>query len=256
MSAARRRRHRRRCTDRGGTGNRQVPHPGLGRRGRGDPRFRVILGRSDEVERSRPFGSLVEALDRCVGTEPRTAEIGRLLRGDGEVGRPIEPARDPGLQFRIVDCIVDLVEQLALDGPVALALDDVQWADPSTLLTLRFLARRLADLPLALVLTARPLPREPDLAELLDGMSRSGATQFTLGPLAADAVTRLVADLVSAEPSAALLDRADGAAGNPRFVIELVTALGAEGAIETVDGRAELRSASQRASLRRTILGS
>jgi DNA-binding CsgD family transcriptional regulator/DNA-binding Lrp family transcriptional regulator len=237
--------------------------PGIGKtrileavlEGAGERGFRVFVGRVDEVERARPFGPLVEALGCTPAAEPRRAEIARLLRGDSAAGRsPIEPTRDPGLQFRVVDDFVDLVEELALGGPVALALDDLHWADPSTLLTVRSLARRLTYLPLALLLTLRPMPRGPSLEQLLDVLIRDGAHRLALGPLEQGAVTELVAELVAAEPTAALLEEVAGAAGNPMFVTELVGALGEEGAIELIDGRAELLEVSLPPSLRLTIL--
>jgi hypothetical protein len=63
---------------------------------------------------------------------------------------------DPGLRFRVVDAFTDLVEELALAGPVVLGLDDLQWADPSSLLTVGVLARRLTGLPVGLIGCLRP----------------------------------------------------------------------------------------------------
>lgn len=221
----------------------------------GERGFHVFVGRADEVERARPFGPLAEALGCRPGAEPRRAEIAQLLRGDPAVGRvPIEPTRDPGLQFRVVDDFVELVEELALGSPVALALEDLHWADPSTLLTVRSLARRLTYVPLAVFLTLRPLPRARTLEELLGALIRDGADLLALGPLEQGIVSQLVAELVAAEPAAELLEEVSGAAGNPLFVTELVRALDEEGAIELIDGRAELREASLPPSLRLTIL--
>jgi DNA-binding CsgD family transcriptional regulator len=221
----------------------------------GERGFDVFIGRADEVERARPFGPLAEALDCRPGAEPRRAEIAHLLRGEMAAGRvPIEPTRDPGLQFRVVDDFVDLVEELALGSPVALGLEDLHWADPSTLLTVRSLARRLTYVPLAVFLTLRPAPRTRNLEQLLDALIHDGACQLALGPLESRIVTELVAELVAAEPGTALLEEVAGAAGNPLFVTELVRALGEEGAIELIDGRAELREISLPPSLRLTIL--
>ena len=68
---------------------------------------------------------------------------------------------DPGLRFRAVDALADLVEELALAGPLVIGVDDLQWADPSSLLTLAALGRRLAYLPVALIACFRPSPRSP-----------------------------------------------------------------------------------------------
>ena len=111
-------------------------------RGRG---MQVAAGRAEELERTRPFGLLAAALG-CArsSADPRRAAIAGLLaaQGAGDQG-PITVTSDPGLRFRVVDAFTDLVEELALAGPVVIGLDDLQWADPSSLLTLGALGRRL-----------------------------------------------------------------------------------------------------------------
>jgi hypothetical protein len=59
--------------------------------------------------------------------------------------------RRPGLQFQAVDAFVDLAGSLALDRPLAVGVDDLQRAAPSSLLTLGALGGRLAGVPMALV---------------------------------------------------------------------------------------------------------
>ena len=102
----------------------------------------VAAGRAEELERTRPFGLLAAAFG-CTRSspDPRRAAIAALLAapGAGEQG-PITVTSDPGLRFRVVDAVTDLVEELALAGPVVIGLDDLQWADPSSLLTLGALA--------------------------------------------------------------------------------------------------------------------
>ena len=99
--------------------------------------MRVAAGRAEELERTRPFGVLAATLG-CARSSPdaRRAAIAALLAdpGAGELG-PITVTSDPGLRFRVVDALTDLVEELALAGPVVLGLDDLQWADSSSLLT-------------------------------------------------------------------------------------------------------------------------
>ena len=222
-------------------------------RGRG---FQVFAGGGDEIEQARPFGPLVRALG-CTpdASESRRAEINRLLRADPDtLPGPIEPTRDPGLQYRIVDSLVDLIEEAALVSPVALALDDVQWADPSTVITVRALTRQLAFLPVMLVATLRPLPRPPEVERLAVNLVREGAQWLALRPLEDKAVAELVAELVAATPADSLLAKVATAAGNPLFVIELVKALADQEAILVAGERAELTDFTLPPSLRQTIL--
>ncbi|MFJ6677073.1 LuxR C-terminal-related transcriptional regulator [Actinosynnema sp. NPDC091369] len=62
-----------------------------------------------------------------------------------------------------------------------------------------------------------------------------------LGPLDDDAVARVVADLVDAEPHPDLLALTAGAGGNPRLVVELVAGLREEGRLDVTDGVARPR---------------
>jgi hypothetical protein len=61
----------------------------------------VISGRSEELERNRPFGLWADALG-CVPSapDPRRAALGGLLAPRPGGHEPITVSSDPGLQFR------------------------------------------------------------------------------------------------------------------------------------------------------------
>jgi hypothetical protein len=107
----------------------------------------------------RPGGQRV----RCAPSSPDARRVAIAEpaggRGGGERG-PITVTSDPGLRFRAVDAFADLAEEAALSGPLVIGADDLQWADPSSLLT-GALVRRLAYLPVALV-GACGRPRGPE----------------------------------------------------------------------------------------------
>ena len=222
-------------------------------RGRG---MQVAAGRAEELERTRPFG-LVAAAFGCVRSspDPRRAAIAALLatHGGGERG-PITVTSDPGLRFRAVDAFADLAEELALAGPLVIGVDDLQWADPSSLLTLAALSRRLAYLPVALIGCLRPSPRIPELDRLAGLLLDAGGRILAVRGLTERAVAELVAEAVAAVPGPGLLAGISGAAGNPLFVTELLGALAQEGAIETAGGRAEVAEVTLPPTLRLTIL--
>ena len=161
---------------------------------------------------------------------------------------------DPGLQFQAVDAFGDLVESLAVPHPLVVAVDDLQWADPSSLLTLGTLGGRLRHLPVVLIGCLRLLPRSPELRRALEALDAGGARRLPLGPLGEGAVAELVEEVVAAEPGQRLLAGVAGAGGNPLFVTELVGALVQEGAIQVVDGRAEVIEMTLPPTLRLTIL--
>ena len=218
--------------------------------------MQVAAGRAEELEQTRPFGLVADAFECTVSSpDPRRAAIAGLLawRSDGDRS-PVTVTSDPGLQYRAVDAITDLAEELALGRPLVIGADDLQWADPSSLLTLAVLGRRLGDVPVALFGCFRPAPHTAELERLAGALEAVGARQLALGPLADVAVRELVAESVAANPGPALLAGLAGAAGNPLFVIELLGALRQEGAIEIVDDRAEVARVELPPTLRLTIL--
>jgi DNA-binding CsgD family transcriptional regulator/tetratricopeptide (TPR) repeat protein len=220
--------------------------------------MQVAAGRADELEQARPFGLMAAAFG-CVqasSADPRRDAIVGLLSGAGgrTSGGPITVTSDPGLQFRVVDAFGDLLEALALSGPVVVGADDLQWADPSSLLTLAAMGRRVANLPVGIIGCFRPVPRASELDGAVRALQAAGARRLSLPPLGSGAVGELVSEMVAAEPGPGLLAEISGAAGNPLFVTELVAALAQEGAIEMVGGRADVAEATLPPTLRLTIL--
>jgi predicted ATPase len=218
--------------------------------------MQVVAGRAEELERTRPFGLLAATFGCATSSpDPRLAAIGALLatHGAGDRG-PITVTSDPGLLFRTVDAFTDLVDELALAGPLVIGVDDLQWADPSSLLTLGAVGRRLAYVPVAVIGCLRPAPRAAELERLAGALEAAGARHLALSPLRDDAVHDLVADIVAAEPGPGLLAEVSGAAGNPLFITELIGAIIQEGAIKTAGGRAEVTEMTLPPTLRLTIL--
>jgi DNA-binding CsgD family transcriptional regulator len=216
----------------------------------------VLVGGADELERARPFGALLEAVRPPeADADPGWVTLTSLLGGDdSRDAGSIEPTLDPGRQYRIVDAILDAIEARAASGAVALLLDDLQWADHGTLITVNSLTRRLGYLDVAVLATLRPTPRTPDLGRLLDALRGRGADHVVLGPLDEHAVAAVAQDLLEAPPGPRLRSALTGAAGNPLFVTELVQAFRADGALEVVAGQAELSDVALPDSLRSTIL--
>jgi DNA-binding CsgD family transcriptional regulator/tetratricopeptide (TPR) repeat protein len=113
-------------------------------------------------------------------------------------------------------------------SPVLLVLEDLHWADTSTLDLVVFLAHNLAELRLLLLATYRA--DEHSSAErmrrLVDGVRRSGSALLVeLGPLTRDELTALLAASADAAPPVALADAILARSeGNPFFAEELLAA--------------------------------
>ena len=201
-----------------------------------DAGFDLARGRALELERHRPFGPVIGAL--AIGPrspDPRRAAIARLLLEQGSA----EATAGPGHQFRVVAATVDLVEAITVDRPLLLVLEDLHWADASSLLVARDLAARLRNLRLVLLATLRPVPRTPELEAFLAELD-AVAIRERLGPLDDGNVATLVTALLGRPPSPDLLANLAKAGGNPLFVGELVQALVDQRVVELTETSAEL----------------
>ena len=189
--------------------------------------FSLVAAAADELGRAVPFAPLLSALHGSFGPLPAEASYA-------------DPA-DIGIW--LVDKFRVLLEQRAGDHPVLVSLDDLHWADRATLAALRALPGQLAAYPLVWQLTRSTAAPGSGADLLFDLLERDGADRVTLGPLSDDAVAGMVADVLHATPDAGLTELAAGAAGNPYLLVELLTGLREEDAIQVARGRATLASA-------------
>jgi DNA-binding CsgD family transcriptional regulator len=179
-----------------------------------DAGFEVLLGRSiDLVGTELPYQPFAEAL------------------------RPLGPPRQAGApaarsQLHVFEEMLALLTDRASHVPVLLVLEDLHWADTSTLDLVVFLAHNLAGRRILLLATCRT--DEPASADrvhrLAEGVLRSGsAFRLELGPLGDEELTELLTDRAGAPPPAGLIHAiAARAEGNPFFAEELLAVGGDE----------------------------
>jgi DNA-binding CsgD family transcriptional regulator len=147
-----------------------------------------------------------------------------------------------------------LAANLAERQPLVLSVDDVQWADPASAAWLLYLARRLDDLALMLIVAVRsgePQTRDGVLAGLVD--SERGE-RVSLAPLSQAASARVVRD---GWPGGADDDLCRASfevtAGNPFLLRELVRALRSEPATSGPTPVERVRSLTPRTVSRSVI---
>ena len=148
----------------------------------------------------------------------------------GTVDGEIRPQSPETLQLRVLDALRRLVLALVERGPFVIAIEDLHWADASTLSALRQLLPEGRDSSLLFVLTARG---DRGAADALTGAASEHAEVIHLEPLADDRVDELVVSLLEGgEIPGALLGRVvETAGGNPFFLSELIRSLVGSGAL-------------------------
>ena len=102
------------------------------------------------------------AWGRCTDAESPAywpwRQLLRALRGTTSLGVTTDGTGGRDVLFATV--ANELEQAAAAVGPMVLVVDDIHWADPSSLALLRFVVSVLPDLPAVLVLTARDDPLE------------------------------------------------------------------------------------------------
>ena len=207
----------------------------------------VFWGAGDELGQALPLVPFLDGLGvREPSASPRRNTIVRLLRGE------IPADRGTDLPAALAEQLLALVAEQCTVRPTVLVVDDLQWADPASITLWGRLARSARQMPLLLVGMMRPVPQRDDLLALRRVVGDGARLQLTA--LTEEAATGLVAALAGGQPDGNLLRLADGAAGNPLYVTELVAALArGSGLTVTEAGAATLASGSAPSSLSAAI---
>lgn len=207
----------------------------------------LYTGRAAELEADRPFGSLIDALGLDAdATRIEHADIARRIAS---------AARGAGGDQRheVVKRIAKLVRRNAATTPVALIIEDVQWADRLTVAALNELIAACADLSLGIFLTRRLLPLTAPVDDLLDH-DGPRMQRIELDALDPEVTALLAHDVLGMPPGPRLQQQIDGAGGNPAMVLALLQGSNREGTLRRRDGAIEANTPSPPASMRPAIL--
>ncbi len=179
---------------------------------------------------------------------------------------PPNPLLDPEFeQQRVFDSFTAWCETLAAEAPLLLLVEDVHWADGSTLALLRHLARRARRARLLVVMTYRDAEVELDQAHplnavLLDLNRERLAEHLRLGRLSREHTRALLAAMLSnvGDISPEFLDGLyRETEGNPFFVEEVCKGLIEQGKLYPAGGtwrRSDMRAIFIPPSVRGAIL--
>ena len=146
----------------------------------------------------------------------------------------------PGQRYWLLQDLQALMERAALEQPLLVCLDDLQWADSGTAAALRALPARLAGLPIAWMIAFRPKQPSFQLQGALEYLEQRGAEKIVLRRLDEAAVAQVALDVMRADPDDALLDLVKRAHGSPFLLMELLLGLRDEDLVRVASGHAEL----------------
>jgi DNA-binding CsgD family transcriptional regulator len=179
-------------------------------------------------------------------------DAGPLAREAIEHARETLTGRDPALtgllpdqrMLRVLDQATLAIRAMALERPLALFLDDVQWADTDSLRVLRYLVRTEPSLPVLIVLAMRTeeATATTELVNLLADLERLGLVRrvvvdrFRQSQTAELVRLRLGGQL---DPASAATLHAQ-AEGVPFVVQELVRTYRDAGLLQRIDGNWKL----------------
>jgi DNA-binding CsgD family transcriptional regulator len=224
--------------------------------------LRTALARASEFERAFPFGVVRQLLEPAVAEVPAD-ERGELFAGAAAIAaETLGPVADPvplldqdagRSAYATLHGLYWLCVHLADRGPLVLAVDDLQWADPTSLRLISFLARRIEGLPILLLATLRHGSPSDSGAE--DLVVNRIAHVLRPGPLSAEAIGRLVRRGLAGEPHPRFVRAChDATRGNPLYAQELLAALRERGVEPTSAAAADVREIGPR-SVTTLVLG-
>lgn len=214
----------------------------------------ALIGRCSRAERSLPYQPLISALrqalarmgiDRLRKVPPLwLGEVVRLLPEVGEMLPEVQP--NPSLppeqeRSRLFEGLNQFIFALSQDNPLVLFIDDLHWADNSTLQYLHYLARRMPREQILLLGTYRSeeVDETHSLSELIEQLHPRGSlVHISLEGLNPQEAALLVRRMLQLEKGAEFVaDLYRETEGNPFFIVELIKSLIGGGALYLEEGQ-------------------
>jgi DNA-binding CsgD family transcriptional regulator len=187
----------------------------------------VLSTRPAEAERGLGNVGLGDLLDGVIDDvlaallKPRRRALEVALLREEASGDPVD-------RRTLAVAVHDALQLLSDRGPTLIAVDDVQWLDPSSSRALGFALRRLDASPVILLL-ARRLVEGTHQSELERALPSDRVRRLVVGPLSVGALHRFLRDRLQ-RPLArqTLLRIHERSGGNPFFALELARVLPAD----------------------------
>ncbi len=205
--------------------------------------FEVQLGRAHEGEGAPPFWPWIQVLRGALFARG-DADLRQSVAGDGALlaqlvpelreRLPLDPRAAAGVagggRCQLFDAVSRRHVRAATATPLLVILEDLHWADESSLALLHFVAQNARRAPLAVVGTHRDLAASsPGPARALGRVLREqGSSALALASFTPETVQRILDQALGQRADALLMERVHAVTGgNPFFVTELARLLAA-----------------------------
>ncbi len=209
--------------------------------------FSEIIKKAMGVKDDMPQGEIIVHLAssvegilgvRKIGDIDVAGILGEILAlssdGDSPDGRDTKQIHN-----QVLLVVEKLIGALAAESPIVLIIEDVQWADSSSLTLIGHLTRSLGDARCLLILNSRPPEDNGTTWSLLEELKRlPNHLRIDLKDLTPEDTRRLVSELLTIEKLTEQKRQVivELAAGNPFFVEEIIKVLIEKGYLEHRDG--------------------
>ncbi len=193
-----------------------------------EKRLGVAWARGSELEREYGFGLLRQLLEPfAMSSDGLLRE--ELFKGAAALAAALfQPGADPEARapepdFSTLHGLYWLLAELADEQPLAVCIDDVQWADPPSLRFLSFASRRIESVAITIFATLRTgeVGSDPELVSQLT--TESGVLTMRPRPLTGSGVEAIVREELAFEPSRDLVEACrESTGGNPFYLKALL----------------------------------
>jgi DNA-binding CsgD family transcriptional regulator len=187
----------------------------------------VLSARASQAESAMGYAALADLLSDVESSifvglpNLQRAALDRVLLRGGDDG----PCTD---ERAVAAAFLAVVERLAADSPVLVAIDDLQWLDASSRAVVTFAARRIKG-RVGLLVTERPEPGCPTAMTWLRVGAKNDIRRLRLGPLSLGGLHALVSNRLGRSlPRPTMVRIAEVSQGNPFYALEMARAVGSQ----------------------------
>ncbi len=206
-------------------------------KGREHPQMKQALARTVK-DIDREDGLVMESwsgdMEEMKGVQSKISALSNIKY---TVRKELEGVKLENERIQIADRFLESFSDMSGDNPLLILLEDLHWADESSLFVMDYLSRNIGTKRILILCTRRP--GEGEAAErVVDELERDEYLEdMKLGKLTAHDIRELVDGLYDPnEFPDDLVDRlSDECEGNPFFVIEMLKQMEQEGGIEMID---------------------